>query len=126
MYAVYFVLSSRHHVANKEQKYGRTNEATPAKWQLDYKDFHAPVDVPAANVVGGTTQQSNALSAPPVAHVDTHSVPKEDEASKKRKHIDETEEAKAEKKQKKKGKKEKKEKKEKRKSLKAEDGRESI
>lgn len=27
------------------QKYGRPNEATPAKWQKEYTDFHAPLEV---------------------------------------------------------------------------------
>ncbi|KAH0537834.1 centromere/microtubule-binding protein cbf5 [Glutinoglossum americanum] len=106
----------------KLDKYGRTNEATPAKWQQDYKDFHAPMDVQVANAVVESTPQTDTLSAPPVAHNDT---PKENGESKKRKHAGETEEAKVEKKQKKKDKKEKKEKKEKRKPLKAEGGGES-
>jgi H/ACA ribonucleoprotein complex subunit 4 len=111
-------------VTDGEQKYGRINEATPAKWQQDYKDFHAPIDVL------GTTPQNDAQSAPPVTHTNIF---KEETESKKRKHEHEDEigEVRAEKKQKKKDKKggkekkEKKEKKGKEKSTKAEDGVES-
>ncbi|KAI9786867.1 MAG: centromere/microtubule-binding protein cbf5 [Geoglossum umbratile] len=112
------VLPLRGRVADMEQKYGRTNEATPAKWQQEYKDFDAPVDVAVANAAVGTIPQTDSPSAPSAAQ--------EDGESKKRKHADGADPGKAEKKQKKKDKeKEKKEKKEKRKALKTEDDREN-
>ncbi|KAI9768430.1 MAG: centromere/microtubule-binding protein cbf5 [Geoglossum simile] len=95
----------------KLDKYGRINEATPTKWQQDYKDFNAHVDVAVANAAVGAVPQNDATSTPPAAQGDGE--------SKKRKHPEETEADKAEKKQKKK---EKKEKKGKRKSLKSGDG----
>lgn len=42
--------------ANSIQKYGRPNEATPAKWQAGYTDFNAPI----SSEVNGT------INAPPV------------------------------------------------------------
>jgi len=111
--------------AKGPQKYGRPNEATPAKWQQDYKDFNAPLENgTAAQPKTETTTQADVLSAPPIPPVDAPppAVPAESRAvlengdSKKRKrHEGETSEEKAERKRKKK---EKKEKKEKRKSKK--------
>ncbi|KAI9818531.1 MAG: centromere/microtubule-binding protein cbf5 [Pycnora praestabilis] len=100
----------------KLDKYGRANDATPAKWQQDYKDFNAPVDGLAVQPVAETTSQSDVLAAPPIPPIDTSTpviadTPTVDGDSKKRKRRDEeTAEEKAERKRKKKEKKEQKEK----------------
>lgn len=97
------------------QKYGRPNEATPAKWNAEYKDFTAPLE-------NGTTQPPKRIEAPVSAVEDqaqagsTVEAPKPSEASppngegtskKRKKHDeDETAEERAERKRKKKEKKE--------------------
>lgn len=107
---------------NLTQKYGRPNEATPAKWQQDYTDFNAPLENGvAAQPKAETTSKKDVLDAPPIPPNATTAVaveiaaaaaaaqpPKENRDSKKRKrHDDETPEQKAERKRKKKEKKEK-------------------
>jgi H/ACA ribonucleoprotein complex subunit 4 len=99
----------------KLDKYGRPNEATPAKWNAEYKDFNAPQDgletVPAAEI----TNQTDVAAAPPITPIDADVSISNDSAnaSKKRKrHEGETAEEKAERKKKKKEKKDKKVKKE--------------
>ena len=110
----------------KLDKYGRPNEATPAKWQKDYKDFNAPLTGTAAApskpekklsedpTKAAATVSSNGIEA--VAQAETMAIETPQQAdengdSKKRKrHDGETAEEKAERKRKKKEKKEKKEK----------------
>ncbi|MCJ1256698.1 centromere/microtubule-binding protein cbf5 [Lignoscripta atroalba] len=111
----------------KLDKYGRPNEATPAKWHQNYKDFNAPLEngTPAQPARTEKTSPEDVAKAPPIPPVDAPTTqtapvtaPTENGDSKKRKrHEDETPEQRAERKRKKK---EKKEKKEKRKSKKAE------
>ncbi|KAH8882853.1 putative rRNA pseudouridine synthase [Thozetella sp. PMI_491] len=93
-------------------KYGRTNEKTPADWRQNYVDYSAATTTPA-------TSTAVPSSAPPAAPVPAPQ-PADDEdkaesvsetPEKKRKHRDETAEEKAERKRLKKEKKEKKEKK---------------
>ncbi|KAJ6010501.1 hypothetical protein N7451_001913 [Penicillium sp. IBT 35674x] len=103
--------------AGKLDKYGRTNEATPASWKKEYKDYDAVEDV---------TEESSAPAAAPApaeepVKADAEADEDKDE-KKKRKHDGETAEEKAERKKKKK---EKKEKKERRKSKQAEDSDDS-
>lgn len=100
----------------KLDKFGRTNEATPAKWQQGYTDYGAAdaaaaaANVPAALEAPSPQKQ---IEAAPAAEE------KPDEESKKRKkHDGETAEEKAARKR---AKKEKKEKKEKKKSKEADD-----
>lgn len=105
----------------KLDKYGRPNEATPAKWNNDYKDFNAPLDgsapapaqIKAAEEVEATkpTESSPAPSAA-AADVSMISNGAEDGGKKRKRHEGETAEEKAERKKKKKEKKEKKAKKE--------------
>ena len=123
----------------KLDKYGRPNEATPAKWQKDYQDFNAPLD----DTAGATITAKKPSETPALAGADPAEIPElqekrsheeaEDDGetlmkrvkgdldvaaalvkvngeSKKRKHEGETVEEKAERKRKKKEKKEKKEK----------------
>lgn len=49
-----------------EQKYGRPNQATPAKWQAEYKDYHAPADGTTAQPVGEKTVKEEVVAGPPV------------------------------------------------------------
>jgi len=118
----------------KLDKYGRANEATPAKWQAEYKDYNAPAD-------GGTTASQPAIASTPTYKTDpaptgpssgerSSAAPivtveglKEDEAGKKRKrHEGETLEERMERKRRKKEKKEKKEKKDKKEKKKSNQG----
>ena len=92
----------------KLDKYGRPNEATPAKWNVDYKDFNAPLDgsTPAMAVI------ENVVVAPPAVDADVSMISNgADEGKKRKRHEGETSEEKAERKRKKKEKKEKKAKK---------------
>lgn len=95
----------------KLDKYGRPNEATPAKWNTEYKDFNAPLE-------GAPVAASEPAAAPaeeePSVDADVSMMSVDDDNDKKRKrHEGETAEEKAERKKKKKEKKEKKSKKEK-------------
>ncbi|OGM42421.1 centromere/microtubule-binding protein cbf5 [Aspergillus bombycis] len=101
--------------AGKLDKYGRANEATPAKWKNDYKDYSAPETseqlavepTPKSEVAVPTSEQAEAPSSPQnEMEVDES---KEDEKKKRKRHEGETPEERAERKRKKKEKKEKKE-----------------
>jgi H/ACA ribonucleoprotein complex subunit 4 len=100
----------------KLDKYGRPNEATPAKWNSEYKDFNAPLDGSGGTPVAVVTAVEETVVAPatPAVDADVSMISNGvDESSKKRKrHEGETAEEKAERKRKKKEKKEKKAKKE--------------
>jgi len=89
----------------KLDKFGRTNEATPAKWQQSYKDYGAPAGEGAtaaeAAAPAAASPEKKAESAAPAAEAD-------DDKKKRKKHEGETAEEKAERKRLKKEKKEKK------------------
>ncbi|KAI9796225.1 MAG: H/ACA ribonucleoprotein complex subunit dkc1 [Candelina submexicana] len=100
----------------KLDKYGRTNEATPAKWQKDYTDFNTPGDDAAPQPIAETTSTADVLTAPPVPPVDAPAPPPvidtppptiTTDTKKRKRHEGETLEEKAERKRKKKEKKEK-------------------
>jgi H/ACA ribonucleoprotein complex subunit 4 len=111
--------------AGKLDKYGRTNEATPAQWKNDYKDYNAPLDgteqpaataaAPAETPVSAPAEEAESPNTEAEADAD-------DDKKKRKRHDGETAEEKAERKRKKK---EKKEKKERRKSKQAEDSDDS-
>ena len=100
------------------QKYGRPNEATPAKWNAEYKDFTVPLEngtapppqqiktgaAASTAPTAGEQAEAGAVEAAAIAIQATEM--KEESATKKRKH-EETAEEKAERKRKKKEKKEK-------------------
>jgi H/ACA ribonucleoprotein complex subunit 4 len=89
--------------AGQLDKYGRTNEATPAKWKSEYKDFNAPLDAEESAAAPAITPAPKEDSPEPVkAEADS-------EDKKRKRHDGETAEEKAERKKKKKEKKEKKE-----------------
>lgn len=100
----------------KLDKYGRPNEATPAKWNTEYTDFNAPLEgsvsapaPPAAPLIqeSKAAPQSNGDSpAPDVSMISNGA----DDAKKRKRHEGETAEEKAERKRKKKEKKAKKDK----------------
>ncbi len=98
----------------KLDKYGRPNEATPAKWNAEYKDFNAPLEGTAAAPTAQPTSMEDVAAAPLIPAVETPPTPKtaDDGGKKRKRHEGETAEEKAERKRKKKEKKEKKAKKE--------------
>lgn len=99
----------------KLDKYGRTNEATPAKWNAEYKDFNAPLEGSTAVPVAELTSAEDVAAAPAIPPIDVESIKitnGTDDSKKRKRHEGETSEEKAERKRKKKEKKEKKAKKE--------------
>ncbi|THC93722.1 hypothetical protein EYZ11_006798 [Aspergillus tanneri] len=100
--------------AGKLDKYGRANEATPAKWKSDYKDYSAPDETlaqPAAETVKDdaaaiSAEAAETPSSPNKMEVDEAN---DDDKKKRKRHDGETPEERAERKRKKKEKKEKKE-----------------
>ncbi|KAI1138645.1 putative rRNA pseudouridine synthase [Hypoxylon sp. FL0543] len=89
--------------SGKLDKYGRANEATPAKWTEEYKDYSAPapanaaVQAPAADV-----SMTEAPAATPVKEAPSAPTPAaEDDNKKRKKHEGETAEEKAERKKRK-------------------------
>jgi len=102
----------------KLDKYGRPNEATPAKWNQDYKDYNAPLDA-ESQTLAEATDKMDVLTAPsvkptdgPTSEVTTTAGAENGDSKKRKRHDGETAEEKAERKRKKKEKKEKKEKRE--------------
>lgn len=115
----------------KLDKYGRPNEATPAKWNAEYKDFTAPLEGTAAPApatgaeatsANGVAVTAKVATTPKVKAADndvsmlspeismlSHTEGGDDEGKKRKRHEGETAEEKAERKRKKKEKKEKKE-----------------
>jgi H/ACA ribonucleoprotein complex subunit 4 len=104
----------------KLDKYGRPNEATPAKWNNEYKDFNAPLDSSNPAPAAASTPAKEVAAAPAAApesdavdpDVSMISNGVEESGKKRKRHEGETAEEKAERKRKKKEKKEKKAKKE--------------
>jgi len=100
----------------KLDKYGRPNEATPAKWNAEYKDFNAPLEGSEAAPLTEKTITSDVAAAPAIPPVEADlsimSNGSVDATKKRKRHEGETAEEKAERKRKKKEKKEKKAKKE--------------
>ncbi|PSS18730.1 hypothetical protein M430DRAFT_140249 [Amorphotheca resinae ATCC 22711] len=104
----------------KLDKYGRPNEATPAKWNNEYKDFNAPLDSSNSAPAAASTPAKEVAAAPAAApesdavdpDVSMISNGVEESGKKRKRHEGETAEEKAERKRKKKEKKEKKAKKE--------------
>ncbi|KAE8382125.1 pseudouridine synthase [Aspergillus bertholletiae] len=102
--------------AGKLDKYGRANEATPAQWKNDYKDYSAPEEAAEQSAAEPTLKSE--VSIPTAEQAEAPSSPqsemevdesKEDEKKKRKRHEGETPEERAERKRKKKEKKEKKE-----------------
>ena len=81
----------------KLDKFGRPNEATPAKWVSDYKDFNAPTNGEAAPAAAETP----AAPTPAAAPAATSDAEDEKDSKKRKKHDGETAEEKAERKRRK-------------------------
>jgi H/ACA ribonucleoprotein complex subunit 4 len=100
----------------KLDKYGRPNEATPAKWNTEYKDFNAPLEgsasAPAPAPIAEPPSSAPTLPAIEASEADTSMISNGVKDKKRKRHEGETAEEKAERKRKKKEKKEKKAKKE--------------
>lgn len=100
----------------KLDKYGRVNEATPAQWKENYKDYSAAAEAadtqeakPAASLPEPEPTPAAAAAAPEPAPAAAAPAPEAEDDSKKRKKEDETPEEKAERKRRKAEKKAKKE-----------------
>ncbi len=98
----------------KLDKYGRPNEATPAKWNAEYKDFNAPLEGAASAPIAHPVSTEEVAATPAALAIEAPPTPTtaEDSGKKRKRHEGETAEEKAERKRKKKEKKEKKAKKE--------------
>lgn len=94
----------------KLDKYGRPNEATPAQWNNEYKDFNAPLDA-SSSAAPAASPAVTAIEAADVSII-SNGTAAEDVTKKRKRHEGETAEERAERKRKKKEKKEKKAKKE--------------
>lgn len=86
----------------KLDKFGRPNEATPAKWTSEYKDFHAPPDASAAAAAAAPAAEQT-VEETTVTKVTVSEPAASEDADKKRKkkHEGETPEEKAERKRRK-------------------------
>ncbi|KAI6086961.1 centromere/microtubule binding protein CBF5 [Hypoxylon rubiginosum] len=89
--------------SGKLDKFGRANEATPAKWSAEYKDFNAPAPTDAAAPTPAPAADVTMTEAPAAAEQDNASAPapSEDDKKKRKKHDGETAEEKAERKKRK-------------------------
>ncbi|KAI1774164.1 putative rRNA pseudouridine synthase [Hypoxylon cercidicola] len=89
--------------SGKLDKFGRANEATPAKWSAEYKDFSAPA--PTDGAAPTPAADVTMAEAPAAPEQDTASAPTpapaEDDKKKRKKHDSETAEEKAERKKRK-------------------------
>ncbi|KAL4917921.1 Centromere/microtubule-binding protein CBF5 [Aspergillus aurantiobrunneus] len=100
--------------SGKLDKYGRTNEATPAKWKSEYKDYTAPEEGSAQPAIEAAPRDEAAPKeeeSPKLndSKMDIDNSKEDDEKKKRKRHEGETAEERAERKRKKKEKKEKKE-----------------
>lgn len=105
--------------AGKLDKYGRTNEATPAKWKSEYKDYNASEDSEQPSAAQPEVAPPTPAEEPAKNEAEAEA---DDDKKKRKRHEGETAEERAERKRKKK---EKKEKKERRKSKQEEDSDDS-
>ena len=100
----------------KLDKYGRPNEATPAKWNSEYKDFNAPLEgstaAPVAEITSKDVAAAPAIPVIEAGDAEASMIGNGVEGKKRKRHEGETAEEKAERKRKKKEKQEKKAKKE--------------
>lgn len=87
----------------KLDKYGRANEATPAKWKSEYKDFSAPAEGEAAPAAAATSAAvvPSPAATPAKPTASAVATPDVDETKKRKKHEGETPDEKAERKRRK-------------------------
>ncbi|KAI1640554.1 pseudouridine synthase [Biscogniauxia mediterranea] len=89
--------------SGKLDKYGRANEATPAKWTSEYKDYSAQAQSATATPAADVTMAEAPAAAPAekAAPAATEEPAAEDDKKKRKKHDGETAEEKAERKRRK-------------------------
>ncbi|KAF3063958.1 Centromere/microtubule-binding protein cbf5 [Daldinia childiae] len=89
--------------SGKLDKFGRANEATPAKWTSEYKDYSAPADGVAATPAAADVSMTEAPAQTPSKENPSSPTPAtaEDDKKKRKKHDGETAEEKAERKRRK-------------------------
>lgn len=89
--------------SGKLDKFGRANEATPAKWTSEYKDYSAPADGVAATPAAADVTMTEAPAQTPSKENPPSPTPAtaEDDKKKRKKHDGETAEEKAERKRRK-------------------------
>ncbi|KXJ93367.1 pseudouridine synthase [Microdochium bolleyi] len=91
--------------AGKLDKFGRPNEQTPAKWNNEYKDLHAPAGesagTPAAAAPAADVSMTEAPTPSKPAAVEAETPGGDDDKKKRKKHDGETAEEKAERKRRK-------------------------
>ncbi|KAI0852303.1 putative rRNA pseudouridine synthase [Daldinia vernicosa] len=89
--------------SGKLDKFGRANEATPAKWTSEYKDYSAPADGVAATPAAADVSMTEAPAQTPSKENPSSPAPAaaEDDKKKRKKHDGETAEEKAERKRRK-------------------------
>lgn len=95
------------------QKYGRPNEATPAEWNDEYKDYNAPLDsasdlTKSMPGTGAVSETKDAAGDEEMEDGQVKDVPAEVAQKKRKRHENETPEEREERKRKRKEKKEKK------------------
>ena len=102
--------------SSRMQKYGRPNEATPAKWNTEYIDYNATSETNGSSIAPKKekTELDDVEMAPPIPPVDgeeaiaeatSNDVSLKDAEKKRKKHEGETEEERAERKRRRKEKK---------------------
>ncbi|KAI1658938.1 pseudouridine synthase [Daldinia decipiens] len=89
--------------SGKLDKFGRANEATPAKWTSEYKDYSAPADGVAATPAAADVSMTEAPAQTPSKENPSSPTPAtaDDDKKKRKKHDGETAEEKAERKRRK-------------------------
>ena len=91
--------------SGKLDKFGRTNEQTPAKWTQEYKDYNAPADGAAPTPAPDVTMAEAPAAAPTPkkepAAASEETPAADDDKKKRKKHDGETAEEKAERKRRK-------------------------
>ncbi|KAI1505626.1 pseudouridine synthase [Biscogniauxia marginata] len=87
--------------SGKLDKFGRANEATPAKWTSEYKDYSAPAEPASAPAADVTMTEAPAVASTETAAPTVEEAPAEDDKKKRKKHEGESAEEKAERKRRK-------------------------
>ncbi|OJJ55312.1 hypothetical protein ASPSYDRAFT_1160710 [Aspergillus sydowii CBS 593.65] len=95
--------------SGKLDKYGRMNEATPAKWKSEYKDYSALEEEGSAQPAAEAAPKEESSPEQNDSKMEIDDSKEDDEKKKRKRHEGETAEERAERKRKKKEKKEKKE-----------------
>jgi H/ACA ribonucleoprotein complex subunit 4 len=84
--------------SGKLDKYGRPNEATPATWKSEYKDYNAPSDEASATPTSKEVTMTDSQPTVPAAESPAPAEEEKEESKKRKKHDGETAEEKTERK----------------------------